>query len=105
MVYSGPERRIHKVFVTRNTEYHMKSSTCIAIRDRKSGDWQKDHFALQQEVSGSISFENAGSIKITPGLPKVGESMYFDIGRCDLITSEVVSIERPMADLLASYAA
>jgi hypothetical protein len=104
MAYSGPERRINKVFVTRNTEYHMKSSTCVAIRDRKSGDWQKNHFALLQEVCGSILFENCGSIKVTPGLPKVGESMYFDIGRCDLITSEVVSIERPMADSVVTCA-
>jgi len=104
MPYTGPERRIHKVFVTRNTEYHMKSTTCVAIRDRKSGNWQKDHFALLQEVSGSIFFENCGSIKVTPGLPKVGESMYFDIGRCDLITSQVVSIERPVPDLLVTYA-
>ena len=31
------ERRIHKVYVTRNTEYHVRRNVCIAVLDRKSG--------------------------------------------------------------------
>ena len=38
------------------------------------------------------------------GLPRVGESMYFeDLGR-DLVTSCVVSVERPRPEIIAAYA-
>ena len=30
MSYEGPERRIHRVFVTRNTEYHVRQDRCVA---------------------------------------------------------------------------
>jgi hypothetical protein len=103
MSYTGPDRRIHRVFITRNSEYHMKRSTCVAIRDRKSGEWSRDHSALRQEIAGSILFDDDGSIKISPGLPRVGESMYFDIGGIDLITSSIVSVERPIGDVVAQY--
>ncbi len=29
----GSERRIHRVFVTKNTEYHVRWQTCVAVRD------------------------------------------------------------------------
>ena len=35
--YRGPERRRHRVFVTRNTEYHFRDGFCIAVRDRRTG--------------------------------------------------------------------
>jgi hypothetical protein len=104
MQYTGPERRIHKIFVTRNSEYHMKKSTCVGIRDRKSGTWSKNHSALCQDIAGSILFDEDGSIKISPGLPRVGESMYFDVGGVDLITSSIVSVERPVGNVVAQYA-
>ncbi|MBN1655163.1 MAG: hypothetical protein JXA30_15450 [Deltaproteobacteria bacterium] len=103
MQYIGPERRIHRIFITRNSEYHMKRAICVAIRDRKSGQWCNNHSALRQEIAGSILFDDDGSIQISPGFPRVGESMYFDIGGVDLITSSIVSVERPIGDVLAQY--
>ena len=36
--YPGQERRReHRVYVTRNTEYHFRAQTCVAVRDRKTG--------------------------------------------------------------------
>jgi hypothetical protein len=104
MPYEGPERRIHKVFVTRNTEYHIKGSTCVGVRDRESGEWLRSHFAVERAVVGAIKFFDSGAMSASPGLPRVGESMYFeDLGR-DLVTSCVVSVERPRPEIVAEYA-
>lgn len=105
MIYMGPERRIYKVFVTRNSEYHMRRNTCVAIRDRKSGEWKRHHRALRQNLAGSILFEEDGNIRVSPGLPRVGESMYFEVGGIDLVTSSIVSVERSKMELISKYAA
>lgn len=103
MSYEGPDRRIHKVFVTRNTEYHVRKGTCVGVRDRETGTWQARHFALRRAIVGSIKFFESGAMSASPGLPRVGESMYFeDVGR-DLVTSSVVSVERPRPEVVAEY--
>lgn len=103
MAYEGTERRIHKVFITRNTEYHVRKETCVGVRDRESGEWLRTHFALQRPVVGAIKFFDSGAMTASPGLPRVGESMYFeDVGR-DLVTSSVVSVERPKPEVVAEY--
>jgi hypothetical protein len=99
MAYEGPERRIHKVFVTRNTEYYVREQRCVAVRDRASGDWVRNHFAVDRAVVGAIRYLDSGELFAAPGLPRVGESMYFeDVGR-DLVTSAVVAVERPAPEL------
>lgn len=103
MSYDGPERRIHKVFVTRNTEYHVRQGTCVGVRDRETGAWIQRHFAVQRPVTGSIRFFENGALTASPGLPHVGESMYFeDVGR-DMVTSSIVSVERPRRDIVEQY--
>jgi hypothetical protein len=103
MSYAGPDRRIHKVFVTRNTEYHVRQGKCVGVRDRESGDWLQQHFALYRPIIGSIKFFESGAMSALPGLPRIGESMYFeDVGR-DLVTSSVVSVERPKPEVVAEY--
>jgi hypothetical protein len=104
MAYTGLDRRIHKVFVTRNSEYHVRQQTCVGVRDRETGQWLRSHFAIARPVVGSIKFFESGAMSAAPGLPSVGESMYFeDLGR-DLVTSAVVAVERPVAELVAQYA-
>ena len=105
MGYAGPERRIHRVFVTRNTEYHVKRGTCVGVRDRETGAWMHKHFAVEQSVMGSIRFFDQGGMTATPGLPRVGESMYFEADGRDLVTSSVVSVERPRREIVAQYQA
>jgi hypothetical protein len=75
----------------------------VAIRDRKTGQWQNNHLALFRDVSGSIAYSENGNIRVAPGLPKVGESMYFDAQDCELITSAIVSVERPLYNTVTSY--
>jgi hypothetical protein len=105
MAYDGPERRIHKVFITRNSEYHVKDQLCVGVRDRETGEWLRTHFALERPVIGAVKFFESGAMSAAPGLPSIGESMYFeDLGR-DLVTSSVVSVERPSPDIVATYSA
>ena len=33
--FSGPDRRRHRVYVTKNTEYHFRDGFCVAVRDRR----------------------------------------------------------------------
>lgn len=46
MWYSVNDRRVHTVFVTRNSEYHTKRGICIAVRDRRSTAWISNHEAI-----------------------------------------------------------
>jgi hypothetical protein len=105
MAYAGPERRIHKVFVTRNTEYHVKRDTCVGVRDRETGAWIHKHFAVSRAVMGSIRFFDHGGMSANPGLPRIGESMYFEEAGRDLVTSSVVSVERPRREIVRQYLA
>lgn len=103
MAYQGNERRIHRVFVTRNTEYHLRRNTCVGVRDRESGSWLPAHFAIERALAGSIKFFESGAMTATRELPDVGESLYFEEDGRDLVTSAVVSVERPGADVVAQY--
>ena len=103
MAYVGPERRIHRVFVTKNTEYHVRRQLCVAVRDRDSGTWLATHFALNRPVSGSIRFFDRGGLAAAPAWPRVGESMYFEHAGRDLVTSAVVAVERPNRDIIVQY--
>ena len=105
MAYLGKDRRIHRVFVTRNSEYHVRRNVCVGVRDRRSGAWLGTHLALRSTVSGGLKFHDSGSISATDGMPKIGESLFFVASGRDLITSPVISIERPQRDMVQRYAA
>ena len=102
MAYKGPERRIHKVFVTRNREYHTRENVCVGVKDRSSGDWVKGHLALQRNLCGAIRFTKGGLLPNT-GMPKPGESLYFHGDDIDVVTSTLVTIERPPKKVVESY--
>jgi hypothetical protein len=91
------------MFVTRNTEYHFRDAMCIAVRDRRTGEWLPGHLALRRELFGSIKFFLNGSILPHPGEPRVGESLFFGSGGRELITSPLQGIERPPRELVADY--
>jgi hypothetical protein len=101
----GAERRIHRVFVTRNTEYHVRRDQCVAVRDRRSGDWVQGHLALESRVSGGLRFHESGGITPNEGLPAVGEALFFCSDGRDLVTSPIVAIKRPEKTLLSRYRA
>ena len=103
--YTGHERRHHRVYVTRNTEYHLRGQVCVAVRDRKSGRFLHSHLAVQRKLSGGVKYYANGAAIPSGALPEVGEALYFaDDGR-ELVTSLCASIERPPQQLVASYPA
>lgn len=103
MEYAGSERRIHKVYVTRNTEYHVRRNLCVAVRDRRTGQFLKGHLALKTRVSGGLRFTPHG-VTANDGFPSIGESLFFCAGGRDLVTSPVESIARPERDIVTTYA-
>ena len=103
MAYLGNERRIHRIFVTRNSEYHVRRHMCVGVRDRRTGDWLSGHVALRSTVSGGLKFHDNGAISASEGLPTVGESLFFIAAGRDLITSPVLTIERPELSDVKTY--
>jgi hypothetical protein len=112
--YSGPERRRHRVFVTRNTEYHFRDGFCVAVRDRRTGQFLQGHLALHRRLQGGLRFFDNGGIHPNAGEPKPGESLYFaseerdprdrDAYRIrDLVTSPLESVRRPHRELVDGY--
>src|SRR4051812_26872961 len=103
--YSGEERRQHRVYVTRNTEYHFRGQTCVAVRDRKTGRFLHSHLAVQRTLSGGVKYQSNGTAVPSCAPPQVGEALYFgeeEDGR-DLVTSLCSSIERPERLVVAAY--
>lgn len=96
------ERRIHKVYVTRNTEYHVRRNVCVAVRDRKSGRWVEGHMAIRKRLEGSLRFHEHG---VSPNTkePNIGDSIYFRTGERDLITSKLELVGRPEKVVVQSY--
>ena len=103
--YSGPERRRHRVYVTKNTEYHLRDGFCVAVRDRRTGDFVSGHLALRRRIGGGIRFYSNGALTPNPGEPTPGEALYFSTtpeGR-DLVTSSVERGERPEKEVIRTY--
>lgn len=103
MGYRGSDRRIHKVFVTRNTEYHVRQDQCIGVRDRRSGEWLKAHLALRSKISGSIRFSREGGVVPNEGRPQIGDSLFFQASGRDLVTSSILAVERPQKLTVQTY--
>lgn len=100
----GRDRRRNKMFVTRNTEYHLRDGVCVAVRDRRTDSWLESHLALGRELSGGVRvLKNGEAIPVTE-TPQVGEALYFSTGGRELITSVLCSVERPERSVALRYA-
>lgn len=97
------ERRRHRVYVTRNTEYHFRDGFCVAVRDRRTGDFLPGHLALQRRAAGGLKFFANGGIVPNAGEPKTGEALFFAADGRDLVTSPIESIDRPSKALVQAY--
>jgi len=106
--YRGPERRRHRVFVTRNTEYHCRDGICVAVRDRRTREFVEAHAALGKRVSGGLKFNDNGGIESARagGDLEPGDQVCF-AGATDkdrsVITSPLDHVERPPKDVVAHY--
>ncbi len=101
--YGGKERRRHRVYVTKNTEYHFKDGFCVAVRDRRTGDFLNGHLALRRRIHGGIRFFLNGAIQPNPGEPQPGEALFFATEGRDLVTSPLEKVDRPTKEVTQSY--
>jgi hypothetical protein len=103
--FNGADRRRHRVYVTKNTEYHFRDGFCVAVRDRRTGEFLHGHLALRRRVHGGLRFYLNGAIVPNPGEPQVGEALYFASEGRDLVTSPLEAVERPSREMVEAYAA
>ena len=102
-LYPGPDRRRHRIYVTKNTEYHFRDGFCVAVRDRRTGDFLHGHLALRRRIHGGLKFYMNGAIIPNSGEPRVGEALYFSSEGRDLVTSPLEAVERPAKDVVGAY--
>jgi len=100
---STVERRRHRVYITRNTEYHFRDAACVAVRDRRTGDFLEGHLAISRKLQGGLKFFTNGAIVPNGGDPVPGEALYFAADGRDLVTSPLEKIDRPSKRLVESY--
>lgn len=107
MGFQGPERRRHRVVVTRNTEYHLRDDLVVAVRDRATRRWCEGHLAVALKVEGGVRFFDNGAVVPSLEGPRPGDAMYFtyknEAGhQRQLITSKIEAVDRtPKRDVLA----
>ncbi|MEZ4295722.1 MAG: hypothetical protein R3B70_12155 [Polyangiaceae bacterium] len=108
MSYTGTERRIHKVYVTRNTEYHVREGVCVAVRDRNGGGFHTAHMALSLRMDGAVRVYSNGGLVPHANQPEPGDAIYFTYQRPDgeerqIVTSKLLSVERPAKAVVRAY--
>jgi hypothetical protein len=102
MGYDGDERRVHRVYVTRNTEYHVRRAVCVAVRPRASEAWDLAHPALGRTLEGALRLQHHGVLPVAEA-PEPGDLIYFRREERDLITSRLERVERPARAVVESY--
>jgi hypothetical protein len=111
MNYQGAERRRHRVFITRNTEYHFRDDVCVAIRDREARGFRGAHVALNLRLQGAVNIcQNGLALPDDKGEPRVGAPIYFtredpDGRERQIVTSRVERIDRPIKRDVLQYPA
>ncbi len=106
--FSGPERRHHLVFRTRNTEYHLRDDICVAVRDPRTNQFIPGHPALGRKLSGALRFGPSGEVTkfvLSGEAPDVGDVLFFSEGKLEteLHTSPLSEIRRPSKEAVAHY--
>lgn len=99
MSYVGPERRIHKMYVTRNTEYHVRRDRCVGVRDRSSEQWKGRHSALGTRLVGAVP--SSGAVPVVARQPEPGDRLCF--GDMLVVTSPLQEVRRPPKDIVRAY--
>jgi hypothetical protein len=89
------DRRRHRVFFTRHTEYHLRDDECVGVRDRDTGEWLIDHAALRLRA---LALPNERSSS-----EWIGQRIQFWGRLSDVLTSPVVAVGRPTLAEVPSY--
>jgi hypothetical protein len=81
----------YQVFLTRNSEYHLRRHVCVGVRDRRTGRWFERHPALSHPLAGTVS--TAGELALVQA-PVLGEALEFDVNGAPLRTTPILTIEK-----------
>jgi hypothetical protein len=81
----------YRVYLTKNSEYHVRGLVCFGVRDRRSGAWVDAHWALAQKLASA--FPDATGHMRTVDLPVVGESLSFVVEGETRQTSAILGVE------------
>ncbi|HFE45559.1 MAG TPA: hypothetical protein ENJ18_08695 [Nannocystis exedens] len=95
MSMPADNRRRHRVFATKFTEYHLREDECVGVRDRESGSWFRNHAALRLRA-----------IQVPPQGqdPRwLGRRIQFWGRLADIVTSPVVEVGRPERWAVENY--
>jgi hypothetical protein len=98
-----PERRHHRMYVTKNSEYHLRDDVVVGVRKRDSGIWDRASKALRARLVGAFNtVEDVLHGIATP--PRIGEPLLFinEEGE-DIITTKVSEIARPPREARTNY--
>lgn len=110
MAYQGTDRRRHRVYVTRNTEYHIRDGVCVAVRDRRSRTFRPAHIALNLKMEGGVRIYPNGAMIPNVEQPVEGDAIFFTHTNGDgemrqIVTSRLERIDRPAKTIVALYPA
>jgi hypothetical protein len=108
MGFQGSDRRRHKVYITRNTEYHLRDGICVAVRDRRSRSFRGAHIALNLRLEGGVKIYPNGAMIPNLENPDVGDAIFFThIGPegepKQIVTSRLEKVDRPPKTDVALY--
>ncbi len=104
MSYDGTDRRRHRVYVTRHTEYHLRDGVCVAVRDRQTRRFKPGHLALNLRLQGAVKLHPTGACLPNLGEPRPGDAIFFTV-RDDrqIVTSRIEAVDRPSKRDVAAY--
>lgn len=88
-------RRRHRVFATKHTEYHLRLDECVGVRDRTTGEWQRRHAALRLRA---IQLPPVGA-----DAEWLGRRLQFWGRAMDVMTSPVTEVMRPEREAVVHY--
>jgi len=97
------DRRRHRMFVTRNSEYHMREDICVGVRNTREDRWLDRSRLLSARLMGAVdSFSTLSSSACTE--PAVGKYLLFVCENGELIvTTKLEAIDRPPLDAVKNY--
>ena len=95
------ERRRHRVYVTRYTEYHLRDGICVGVRGRGGAPWLRGHAAHGKRADG-VCLSSDG-MEIRAGEPSIGDGLCFAGDDRRIVTGRVESILRPSKSVVADY--
>jgi hypothetical protein len=81
----------YRVFLTHNTEYHVRAHCCFGVRDRRSGAWLGAHWALGQRLADAFPDHTGKMCSIRS--PAIGEPLWFVAAAGHHRTSPLLAIE------------